>query len=87
MRIKHRVYKATAPTRTKMEILPQDNITASQLECGLKHNRLHALKKINADGAYANVLTENTLKWRDQIMNIQIEDPLHLLCFLPVKLV
>jgi len=47
-----------------MEILPQDNITASQLECGLKGNRLQALKKINAGGAYANVLTENTLKWR-----------------------
>lgn len=69
-----------------MEILPQDNITASQLECGLKGNRLHALKK-KINGAYANVLTENTLKWGEQIMNIQIEDPLHLLCFLPVKLV
>jgi hypothetical protein len=29
-----------------MEILPQDNITASQLECGLKGNRLQALKKL-----------------------------------------
>jgi len=45
VRIKNRIYKATAPTRTKMEILPQDNITASQLECGLKGNRLQALKK------------------------------------------
>ena len=68
-----------------MEILPQDNITSSQLECGLNRNRLHALKKINADGTYANVLTEKTLRWRDLMMNIQLEDLLHLLCFLPVK--
>ena len=46
----------------KMEILPQDNITASQLECSLNGNRLRALKIINANGAYANVLTEKTLK-------------------------
>jgi hypothetical protein len=67
-----------------MEILPQDNVTASQLECGLNGNRLHALI-INVDDTYPNVLTEKTLRWRDLMMNIQIEDLLHLLCFLPVK--
>ena len=85
MRIKHRITKRQLRPEQKMEKLPQDNVTFSQLECGLNRNRLHALKIINVDDTYQNVLTEKTLRWRDLMMNIQIEDLLHLLCFLPVK--